>query len=246
MSRTRIFTLILGLTAFAGLTFAQSTNPKQPQPKSQKEVEAIMAMFQAPDPKSRIDAAMELITKFADTDFKATAFYLAAFSARDLGDPDNMIVYSERALEADKQNYGAMLLLAQALAQRTREFDLDKDEKLGRSEKLAKDAIAMVSTAPKPNQKPPTNSGKQQRLHGTGSWAPGLAAMVLLLRCAENFGRLRRCRYRSGRPRAAGQLSAAGQNWTKRWPSWTRHWPWKTSIHKSASRDRGKAPHQQT
>jgi tetratricopeptide (TPR) repeat protein len=193
MSRTRIFTLILGLAAFAGLTFAQSTNPKQPQPKSQKEVEAIMAMFQAPDAKSRVDAAMELITKFADTDFKATAFYLAAFSARDLGDHDNMIVYSERALEADQQNYGAMLLLAQALAQRTREFDLDKEEKLGRSEKLAKDAIAMVSTAPKPNPEATDEqweAGKRDFM-AQGHEALGLAAMVRknYAVCAESFGK---------------------------------------------------------
>ena len=180
MSRTRILTLTFGLLAFAGLTFAQSTNPKQPQPKSQKEVEAIMAMFQAPGPKERIAAAMDLITKFADTDFKATAFYLAAFSARDLGDSDNMIVYSEKALEADKQNYGAMLLLSQALAQRTREFDLDKEEKLGRAEKLAKDAIAMVANAPKPN---PEASDEQWEMGkkdfmAQGYEALGMAAMV--------------------------------------------------------------------
>jgi tetratricopeptide (TPR) repeat protein len=150
-------------------------------------------MFQAPGPKERIAAAMDLITKFADTDFKATAFYLAAFSARDLGDSDNMIVYSEKALEADKQNYGAMLLLSQALAQRTREFDLDKEEKLGRAEKLANDAIAMVAKAPKPN---PEASDEQWEMGkkdfmAQGYEALGMAAMVRKnhAACAENFGK---------------------------------------------------------
>lgn len=192
MSRKSILTLILGLAACAGLTLAQSTNPKQPQPKSQKEVEAIMAMFQAPGPKERIDAAMALITGFADTDFKATAFYLAAFSARDLGDSANMIVYSERALEFDKQNYGAMLLLAQALAQQTREFDLDKEEKLGRSEKLAKEAIQLVSTAPKPNPDATDEqweAGKKDFI-AQGHEALGLAALARknYAACAESFG----------------------------------------------------------
>lgn len=193
MSRFRIFSLIFGLLAFAGLTLAQSTNPKQPQPKSQKELEAIMAMFQAPGPQERIAAAMDLITKFADTDFKATAFYLASFSARDLGDTDNMIVYAEKAIEADKLNYGAMLMLAQALAQRTREFDLDKEEKLGRSEKLAKDAIALVSTAPKPNPEATDEqweAGKKDFM-AQGYEALGMAAMVRKnhAACAENFGK---------------------------------------------------------
>lgn len=193
MNRTRTLTLTLGLLAATGLLCAQSTNPKQPQPKSQKEVEAIMAMFQAPGPQERITAAMALITKFADTEFKATAFYLASFSARDLGDTENMIVYAEKAIEADKQNYGAMLLLSQALAQRTREFDLDKEEKLGRAEKLAKDAIALVSTAPKPNPEATDEqweAGKRDFM-SQGHEALGMAAMVRknYAACAENFGK---------------------------------------------------------
>jgi tetratricopeptide (TPR) repeat protein len=193
MFRTRILTLTLGLLATTGLVFAQSTDPKQPQPKSQKELDAIVAMFQAPGPKERIDAAMALITGFADTEFKATAFYLASFSARDLGDSENMIVYAEKAIEADKQNYGAMLLLAQALAQRTREFDLDKEEKLGRAEKLAKDAIAMVSNAPKPNPDATDEqweAGKRDFM-SQGYEALGMAAMVRKnhAACAENFGK---------------------------------------------------------
>lgn len=193
MSPNRILSLTFGLLACAGLVLAQSTNPTQPKPKSQKELEAIMAMFQAPGPQERITAAMDLITKFADTDFKATAFYLAAFSARDLGDADNMIVYAEKAIEADKLNYGAMLLLAQALAQRTREFDLDKEEKLGRSEKLAKEAIEMISTAPKPNPEATDEqweAGKKDFM-AQGYEALGLAAMVRKNHavCAENFGK---------------------------------------------------------
>lgn len=193
MSRIRIITLILGLLAFAGLSLAQSTNQKQPQPKSQKELEAIMAMFQAPGAKERIDAAMALITKFADSDFRATAFYLASFSARDLGDTENMIVYAEKAIEADKLNYGAMLLLAQALAQRTREFDLDREEKLGRAEKLARDAITLVSTAPKPNPEATDEqweAGKKDFM-AQGHEALGMAAMVRknFASCADNFGK---------------------------------------------------------
>ena len=40
---------------------------KQPTPKSQKEVEALQAMFNAQDPDTRIKAAEDLLTKFADT-----------------------------------------------------------------------------------------------------------------------------------------------------------------------------------
>ena len=43
-----------------------------------------------------------------------------------------------------------MLLISTALAQKTREFDLDKEEKLTRAEKLAKQAMDVIPTAPKP------------------------------------------------------------------------------------------------
>lgn len=151
MIRTRIAVTILALAASAGIVCAQSASTKQLKVKSQKEGEAIQAMFQAPDADARIAAAKELITKFADTDFKSTAFYIMAFSAQQKSDLENAVVYGEQALEADNKNYGAMILIASALAQRTREFDLDREEKLGRSEKLAKEAIELVKTAPKPN-----------------------------------------------------------------------------------------------
>lgn len=191
MNRHQVLNFGMCLLVSAGLLAAQTANTKQPQPKSQKEVDAIMAMFNAPDPQGRIKAAMDLITNFSDTEFKGTAFYLAAWSARDLGDSENMIVYAEKALEADKQNYGAMILLSQALAQRTREFDLDKEEKLARAEKYAKEALEMLKTAPKPN---PQTTDEQWEMGKKDFMAQayeamGLAAMVRKnhAACAENF-----------------------------------------------------------
>ena len=117
---------------------ATSTSPvaPQPKPKSQKEIDAIMAIQNALDPDSRIKAADELISKFADTEFKAFALYIATASAQQKNDFERTLLYGERTLEADPKNYGAMTIMAAALAQKTREFDLDKEEKLARAEKL--------------------------------------------------------------------------------------------------------------
>lgn len=150
MTRSILPHALLSAALATVLLPAQTANPKQPQPKSQKELDAVQAIFQAPDPDARIAAAKELVTKFADTDFKATAFYIAAFSYQQKGDFENAIVFAEQALEADPKFYGAQLMIANALALRTKEFDLDREEKLGRSEKLAQEAIALISGAPKP------------------------------------------------------------------------------------------------
>lgn len=148
---TRILTTTFLTASLAvSLAFAQTANPNPPQPKSQKELEAVQAIFQASDPDARIAAAKELVTKFADTDFKATAFYIGAFSYQQKGDLENAIVWAEQALEADPKFYAAQLMIANALALRTKEFDLDREEKLGRSEKLAREAINLINTAPKP------------------------------------------------------------------------------------------------
>jgi tetratricopeptide (TPR) repeat protein len=131
----------------AGMLYGQVAQPK---PKSQKELEALQALFNAQDPDVRIAAVENLLTNFADTEFKAVALQVAAASAQQKNDFEKMVVYAERTLEADPKNFGAMLMLASGIAQRTREFDLDKEEKLTRSEKYANSAIGLIKAAPKP------------------------------------------------------------------------------------------------
>jgi tetratricopeptide (TPR) repeat protein len=142
----------LGLVAFLPAQ-ETSTTPvaPQPQPKSQKEIDAIMAIMNAVDPDSRIKACEELVRNFADTQFKAFAMQMAAISAQQKNDNEQVLIYGERTLEADPNNYTAMVIMAATLAQTTREFDLDKEEKLKRSEAYANNALKLLETAPRPN-----------------------------------------------------------------------------------------------
>lgn len=147
MKKRMITGLLAGLLGAAAL-FGQA---KQPKPKSQKEVDALMAIQNATTPDARIAAVDALLTNFADTEFKAMALQTAAMSAQQKNDFDKMVVYAERTLEADPNSYGAMLMLANGFAAKTREFDLDKEEKLTKAETLAKKAIELVKVAEKPN-----------------------------------------------------------------------------------------------
>jgi tetratricopeptide (TPR) repeat protein len=136
----------------AGQQPAPSEQPaeKQPRPKSQKEAQAVMAIFNAQDPASRIKAVDDLLENFADTEFKAVALQVATASAQQMNDFEKMMIYGERTLKEDPKNYAVMLMMASGLAQRTREFDLDKEEKLGRAEKYANSALELLKTAVKP------------------------------------------------------------------------------------------------
>jgi tetratricopeptide (TPR) repeat protein len=134
------------MAVVAGLAFAQG-----PKPKSQKEVDALLAIQNATDPDARIAAVENLLSKFADTEFKSFALMIAAASAQQKNDFEKMVIYAERTLEADPKNFQAMLMLATGIAQRTREHDLDREEKLARAEKYANSAMEALKTATKPN-----------------------------------------------------------------------------------------------
>jgi tetratricopeptide (TPR) repeat protein len=171
----RVVAAFLGMALAASLGMAQ----KQPRPKSQKEVDALMAIQNAQDPDARIAAVDNLLTKFADTEFKSFALLAATEAARQKNDFVKILLYGERTLEADPNSFAAMIMMSTATSQTTKEFDLDKEEKLGRAEKLAKQALEVLKTAPKMN---PQMTDEQwatakKDFEAQGHEALGMAAM---------------------------------------------------------------------
>src|SRR5439155_18539602 len=96
----------LALSAVCGL-LAQ-------KPKSQKEVEALQAVFKTTTADERIAAAQNVLIKFADTEFKPLMLLTIAQAYQMKGDTDNVIIFAEHVLkEGDPKNYEAMLMLAE-------------------------------------------------------------------------------------------------------------------------------------
>ena len=67
------------------------------------------------------------------------------------GNSTKALVYYQQALDVNPKDYNAMLMLAAETARTTREFDLDKEEKLAKAEKYAKDGMALIPGATKLN-----------------------------------------------------------------------------------------------
>ncbi|HEX4135129.1 MAG TPA: hypothetical protein VHY84_11005 [Bryobacteraceae bacterium] len=140
----------------AGAAFAQAPAPAQAPvkvdkktgvgPKSKGEAEAINAVIQSQvqAPDDEIKAVEALLSKYADTVYKAFALEVEAEAYQKKNDNAKAIVYGEQAIAADPKNYDADNLLANVLAATTRDTDLDKEEKLTRAEKYAHDAMAAV------------------------------------------------------------------------------------------------------
>lgn len=147
----RIF--VLPAVCLLAVTLASAQTKAGAKPKSRNEAQMVNGLLQAPDPDSRIKAAEDLVAKYRDSDFKSLAFYMEADAYQQKGDNVKAIVFGEQAIDADPQAMDARVLLANILANMTRDTDLDKDEKLTRAEKYANDALAIINTAAKPDPK---------------------------------------------------------------------------------------------
>ena len=124
---------------------------QQPQPKSQKEVDALNAIQDAADPDARIRAIHTFLTDFKDTEFKEFANLMMMFAYQQKNEFEMMLLYGERTLELNPNNVDTLVSLAYAIPARTGQFDLDKDEKLAKSEDFAKRALLAIPTKENPN-----------------------------------------------------------------------------------------------
>jgi tetratricopeptide (TPR) repeat protein len=137
------------------------------KPKSQKESEALQAVMaqmssKTPDPDAQIKAIENVLTNFADTEYKIILLQTAMQIESQKNDYAQTIFYAERLIEADPKNGPAFITLAGETARHTREFDLDKEEKLAKVDKWAKAGIEVAKTAPKPN---PTLTDEQLEIY---------------------------------------------------------------------------------
>lgn len=164
----------------SGVLLAQTADTKQPKLKSEKEQQAVMAIFNAADPAARMTATDALLSKFADTEFKNTALFIATASAEEVGNWEKTVIYGERNLEADPKAYGTMLILARGYASKTREFDLDKEDKLTKADNYSKTALELLKTAPKIRPDIPDDQWEAQKKTWVSEAyeALGLAASV--------------------------------------------------------------------
>ncbi len=137
---------------------AQQAPQLVPGTKSEGESQAVIAVFQAQQQNNAdavIKAAEELLTKYTDTVFKESVLLAEAQAYQQKSDYDRAQIFNEKALEANPKSFQATLALGEILAQRTRENDLDREEKLTKADKYLNGTIETLKTAAKPNPQLP-------------------------------------------------------------------------------------------
>ena len=123
----------------------------QPKPPAPEELKALQEIANAKTVEARVAAVDSFVTSFPKSEYRNFALTMAAEAYEAGGNPTKAIIYYQQALEANPKDYNAMLMLAAETARTTREFDLDKEEKLSKAEKYAKDGMALIPSATKPN-----------------------------------------------------------------------------------------------
>jgi len=125
--------------------------PAQQNPPSPDEVKALQAIVNATTVDARVAASDTFVKSFPKSEYRSFALTMAAEAYEMGGNVTKAIIYYQQALEANPKDYNAMLMLAAETARTTREFDLDKEEKLAKAEKYANDGMALIPSATKPN-----------------------------------------------------------------------------------------------
>jgi len=133
-----------GQAAPAAGQAAAPQGKRKPQAKTQPEYEAYNAALALTDPAGLEKAADDFATKFPDSELR-TMLYTAAMG-RYQSNPDKMLEMGKKILAIDPDDPAALVGVAQALTERVRDTDLDKDQQRAEAKKDAERALVTIET----------------------------------------------------------------------------------------------------
>jgi tetratricopeptide (TPR) repeat protein len=183
---------IRNIAALTWAALALASSPVWAQKiKSEKEKQAIMAVQVASSPDEKVKAIENVLTNFADTEFKVALLQMAMQAELQKDDYAQVVFYGQRLLTADPKNTFGLINMASETARHTRENDLDKEESLKKVDKWAKDGIEAAMTMPKsrPDISDADWDGFKKDMEAQGYVALGMADLVQknLDSAAENY-----------------------------------------------------------
>jgi tetratricopeptide (TPR) repeat protein len=117
---------------------------RAPAAKTQPEFEAYKAAMQLTDGAAAEKAAEDFATKFPDSELRAVLYKSAMQKYQ--SNTDKMLEMAQKTLAIDADDPEALVTASQVLAERTRDTDLDKDQKLAEAKKDAERALVTVDT----------------------------------------------------------------------------------------------------
>jgi tetratricopeptide (TPR) repeat protein len=98
------------------------------------------------DPAAQEKAADDFATKFPDSELKPLLYKSVMHEYQAANNGDKMMEMAQKLLTYDADDPEALLAVAQVIAERTHDTDLDKDQKLAEARKDAQRALVTVDT----------------------------------------------------------------------------------------------------
>lgn len=119
---------------------------RPPAAKTTPEYEAYKAAAGLTDAVAAEKAADDFATKFADSELRIVLFKNVMRAYQRTGNSDKIVEMGRKALAIDGDDPEALVTVAGELAEKTRDTDLDKDQRLDEAMKMAQKAVQTVDT----------------------------------------------------------------------------------------------------
>ena len=125
---------------------AAPAGKRPPQAKTQEEFAAYKAAVALTDAAAQEKAANDFAAKFPDSELRPVVYKSVMHLYLQVNNGDKMIEMAQKILSYDADDPEALVGTAQVLAERTRDTDLDRDQRLAEARKDALRALVTVDT----------------------------------------------------------------------------------------------------
>lgn len=119
---------------------------RPPQLKSKPEQEAYNAAAANTDPAGLEKATDDFATKFPDSEVRVLLYEQAMRLYQNANNADKTEAMGRKVLTLDSDNPEALVTVAEVIAERTRDSDIDKDQRYAEAMTMAKKATETVDT----------------------------------------------------------------------------------------------------
>jgi tetratricopeptide (TPR) repeat protein len=129
----------------AGQTAAPA-GKRKPMAKTQPEYDAWKAAAAMTDAAAQEKAAGDFATKYPDSELRQLLYAAVMHSYQAANNTEKTLEMAQKILTYDADDPEALVAVAQLLAERTRDTDLDKDQRLAEARKDAQRSLVTVDT----------------------------------------------------------------------------------------------------
>lgn len=119
---------------------------RPPQAKTQPEFDAYNAIMKMTDPAAQEKASNDFATKYPDSELRPLVYKAAMRGYQQANNGDKMMEMAQKVLTYDADDPEALLAVAQVIAERTHDTDLDRDQRLAEAKKDAQRALVTIDT----------------------------------------------------------------------------------------------------